>query len=123
MFYAKDNSGQKRPAVPFKKIYLDILKDQYELSLVFVDSKFSKSLNSRYRKKNKPTNVLSFPLSKDSGEIFLDLELIRKEAKEQERKFPEYLAYIFIHGLLHLKGYGHGSRMEKEENKILAKFF
>ena len=95
---------------------------RYQLSLVFVDNDFSKNLNKIYRKKNKPTNILSFPLSKNSGEIFINLELAQKEARAFNQTFPNFIGFLFIHGLCHLKGMEHGGTMEKAESKLRKKF-
>jgi len=105
-----------------ERIKQAILGKKYELSLVFVDSKFSKNLNRIYRKKNKSTNILSFPLSKLSGEIFIDLVQARKEYKKFDKTFPQFVIFLFIHGLLHLKGMRHGSTMEEAERKFYSKF-
>ena len=110
------------PKLPLEKMAVYVLGKNYNLSVVFCGEKLSHKLNFNYRKKNKPTNILSFPLSKTEGEIFLNLIRIKKEALKVGIPFPTYLSYIFIHGLLHLKGHQHGSRMESEEKQIL-KFF
>jgi rRNA maturation RNase YbeY len=88
-----------------------VLGKKYDLSVASVDSKLIKKLNKRYRKKNESTSVLSFPLSETEGEILLNTELAKKEKD-----------YIFIHSLLHLKGYIHGKKMEEEEERIIKKF-
>ena len=72
-----------------------------------------------YRGKNKPANVLSFPLSNKSGEIFIDLVTAQKDAKKFEMPFQKFVAYLFIHGLLHLKEMKHGATMEQAEKKLL----
>src|SRR6185436_4423614 len=95
------------PRLPFSSMKEAVLGKSYELSLVFVENKTSHALNRRYRGKNKPTNVLSFPLSKNSGEILIDVKKTKKEAAELNESFREYLKFIFIHGLLHLKGMDH----------------
>ena len=118
----KNNSGEKLPRVPFRDIAAFALPKDYVLSIVFVDHKLSKKLNNTYRKKNKPTNILSFPLEKNEGEIFIDVKIVREEAKTLHEKESAYLAYVFIHGVTHLKGFDHGSRMEAEEAKIRRKF-
>ncbi len=115
----KKNSEFK---IPFSKIKDACLGKSYDLSLVFIDNKTSKKLNRVYRKKNKPTNILSFPLSKTSGEIFLDLELAQKEAPIFGQTFPNFIGFLFIHGLLHLKGMAHGSRMERAEARLRKLF-
>ena len=99
-----------------------VLGKKYELSLVFVGNAISQKLNKTYRDRNKPTNVLSFPLDARSGEIFINLPLSRKQAPEYERDFKSYVAFLFIHGLFHLKGMEHGSRMERAEARIRKHF-
>ena len=112
----------KIPGVPFAKIKNAVLGKNYSLSLVFVGDKKSQELNRSYRGKNKPTNVLSFPLDRKNGEIFINLKLAKKEARGLNRDFKNFVTFLFIHGLMHLKGYGHGSTMEKAETKLLKKF-
>src|SRR5204863_1603989 len=73
----------------FSRIKEKVLGKKYELSLVFISLAESKKLNRSYRKKNKPTNVLSFGLTKNVGEIFLS-PLAKKDT-----------AGLFIHGLCH----------------------
>jgi len=99
-----------------------ILGNKYELSVVLLDNKESKKINKKIRNKNYPANVLSFPLEKIAGEIFLDLET-KKEAPKFDMNYKKYLTYLFIHGCLHLKGFDHGDEMEKLEDKYLKKFY
>lgn len=108
--------------IPFKKLAEALLGKNYTLSVVFIGDTRMRHLNKTYRKKDSTTNILSFPLSDIEGEIFLNVKKIEKEAKGQGITIKKYCAYIFIHGLLHLKGYSHGSTMENEEQKILKKF-
>jgi len=103
------------PRVPFARIAKTILGSPYELSLVFIRSSESQKINTEHRSKNKPTNILSFPLSKTTGEIFIDLELCKTQCKEFDRTYTNFVGFLVIHGLLHLKGYEHGSTMEREE--------
>lgn len=63
--------------------------------------------------------MLSFPLSKKSGEIFIDLVTANKEAKEFGMSLGEFVKYLFIHACLHLKGMEHGDTMEQAEKKLL----
>ncbi|KND48833.1 MAG: putative rRNA maturation factor YbeY [Parcubacteria bacterium C7867-005] len=99
-----------------------VLGKKYELSLVFIGDKKSQNLNRTYRDKNKPTNILSFSLSKSSGEIFINLRLSKKQAKNFDRKFDNFIGFLFIHGLFHLKGFDHGDTMEKRESFLRKKF-
>ena len=91
------------------RIKNQILGKKYELSLVFAKDTLMRRLNRTYRGKDKPTNVLAFPLSKTSGEIFIN----------PSRAEPFGEKHLFVHALLHLKGMRHGAKMEKLEKQIL----
>ncbi len=103
------------PRVPFEKIKDYVLGKNYNLSLVFVGNSRSRKLNFAYRGKDRPTNILSYTLDKNNGEIFIAPDVLKKQVKEFQRNYKNLLAFIFIHGLLHLKGFDHGSRMERAE--------
>jgi len=122
MVHIESTVKARLPRIPYLKIADKILKKEYELSLVFIGEARSRQLNYRFRKKDRPTNILSFHLSRNEGEIFMNIGRIRKEAIKLGVSMPAYTAYIFIHGLLHLKGLPHGSRMESEERKFLKLF-
>jgi probable rRNA maturation factor len=107
----------------FEKIKQNILGKRYSLSIAYLSEKKSREINKKYRKINKPTNVLSFALSKNEGEIVLCKSVIRKELKKFDRNFEELLGFLVIHGMLHLKGMEHGSIMEKAEEKYDQKYF
>jgi probable rRNA maturation factor len=110
------------PRLPFKDMKKEVLGERYNLSLVIADNKLSKKLNKIYRGKDYPTNVLSFPISKSEGEIYLNLNIAKKEAPEFGLSYTKFVGLLFIHGLFHLKGMEHGSRMETEEHKVRRKF-
>ena len=110
------------PRVPFLKIKNAVLGKNYSLSLVFIGETKSKKLNFSYRGINKPTNVLSFPIEKKVGEIFITPKVVRQQTKEFGKKFPNLVAFFFFHGLLHLKGMEHGSTMERAETKLSKQF-
>jgi probable rRNA maturation factor len=98
-----------------------ILGKDYFLSVAFVSPAKSRELNKKYRKKDKPTNVLSFALRKNAGEIILCPAVIKKEAKNFNRTFPQFMQFLVIHGMLHLKGYKHGKKMEQLEEKYSSR--
>lgn len=106
----------------FMKIKNFTLGENYDLSLVFQDKKKMLLLNNIYRNKKKTTDVLSFPLEKEKGEIFICLSECKKEAKKFKRDYDNFVLFLFIHALCHLKGMTHGSKMEKEEEKIRLEF-
>lgn len=106
----------------FEEIKNDILGKDYSLSIACVSEKKSRELNKKYRKIDKPTNVLSFSLRKDMGELVLCKSVIKKELKKFSRTFPKLLGFLVIHGMLHLKGLDHGQKMEKLEDFYSEKY-
>jgi probable rRNA maturation factor len=112
----------KLPRLPFVSIKEAVLGQKYELGVRFLSAAKQKELNKRYRDKDSTTNILSFPLSKNSGDITFDLAKVKKDAPLFDMTYPVFLKYLFIHGLLHLKGFEHSSTMEKEEKKYLKMF-
>ena len=94
------------------KIKNETLGKKYDLSVAFADNLTMKKLNRKYRKKSPPANVLSFSLSKNEGEILIN----KKYANNKN-----YADSLFVHSLLHLKGYKHGAKMELEERNIIKK--
>jgi probable rRNA maturation factor len=103
-----------------------VSKKNAKITIRLVDDKESQDLNKKYRKKNEPTNILSFLISKNPiiGDLVLCHPVIKNEAKLQKKKIQEHYAHLIIHGYLHLKGYGHENkedtlRMENKEIKIL----
>ena len=107
----------------FRILKNDILGKKYSLSIACVDETTSKRINKKYRNKNKPTNILSFALTKESGEIVLCPSAIKREAKNFGKTFDEFLNFLVIHGMLHLKGMKHSSTMEEAEEKYDKKYF
>ncbi|MBI2086742.1 MAG: rRNA maturation RNAse YbeY [Candidatus Zambryskibacteria bacterium] len=103
------NSPVLAGAKKFEKIKNRILGKKYELSLVFTANSLMRRLNRIYRGQDLPTNVLAFPLSKTSGEIFIN----------PSRAKPWNVEQLLIHALLHLKGMKHGRKMEQAEKKYL----
>lgn len=112
----------KLPSLPFKAIKEAVLGKLYVLELVFVGTAESKKINAEYRGKNKPANTLSFSLSKNTGQIFVCPTKARKEARRYKKTPDEFIGFLFIHSLLHLEGYRHGSTMDSEETRLSTKF-
>lgn len=128
-FSIVNKTKDKLPGLSFVKkitnIKKDILGKKYSLSIALVNEKTSKEVNKKYRGKNKPTNILSFLLSKNTGEIILCPAVIKKEVKIKKfnKTYPELLGFLVIHGMLHLKGMEHSSTMERLEEKYDQKYF
>ncbi len=111
------------PVVPFLPIKEKILGKNYNLSIIFCSPLESRLKNKTYRDKDYPTNILSFPLSKDEGEIYISLSTARRDAKNFDMSYSKFLHLLVIHGCLHLKGRDHGSTMDNEEDEYLSKFY
>ena len=118
----KNTTRRKNPPIKFNLIKEFVLGKNYELSLVLIGNDLSRKLNKQHRKIDKPTNILTFPLSKNAGEIFINLPLSKKQSPRFDRKYSNFVGFLFIHGLFHLKGYEHSSKMEEEEKKVRSKF-
>ncbi len=121
----KNTTKGMLPRLPFlviKEIKNTILGKKYELSIAFVTPAVSKRANTLYRKKNEPTDILSFSLEKNSGELMICLPRARAKAREFGMSYQNYLGFMFIHGMLHLKGYDHSSTMDKLEKKWCKRF-
>lgn len=101
-----------RQAELFKQLQKEVLGNDYDLSHAFLSPTEMRAVTKRTKNKDKVSNVLSFPLSKTSGEI-----LICKQAAA-----PYTVPYLFIHGLFHLQGLKHGARMDKAEQELLQRF-
>ena len=100
---------------------MQILKqDRLELSLALVGNREIRQLNAAYRKKDEPTDVLSFPAgdhlaggAKILGDVVISVEQADKQAARAKRSREEELEILLIHGILHLLGYDH-ERSAKE---------
>jgi probable rRNA maturation factor len=109
-----------------------VTDEEFELTIRLVTIEESQQLNSLYRQKDKPTNVLSFPFEVPEGielnllgDLVVCVQVVEKEAKEQNKRLFDHWAHMIIHGCLHLLGYDHindadADEMEALEIKILA---
>ena len=104
------------------------------INVILANDNLLRKLNSKFLKKNKSTNVLSFPndnFQKDKnnflGEIYLAYETCAKESERMKIKEIDRLSHLIVHGTLHLLGFDHKKkkeklRMEMVENKVLNFF-
>ena len=106
-----------------------------ELGVRVVGSAESRRLNARYRGKDKPTNVLSFPPSPlpepvadthPLGDLVICAQVVRSEARAQGKLLQAHWAHLVVHGALHLIGYDHeraaeAKRMERREVTVLRR--
>ncbi len=107
-----------------------------ELSVILTSDRAIRTLNRRWRGRDKPTNVLSFPAPapgrlprgapRHLGDIVLAYETVVREARQQGKPLDHHIAHLALHGFLHLLGYDHESHgqaetMERRERRILAR--
>ena len=98
-----------------------------EVCVRVVDQAESRELNERYRHKNSPTNVLSFPAEMDGpfthvwGDIVVCAPVVHTEAAEQDKSPEAHFAHMIVHGVLHLLGYDHQSGTDAEKMESLEK--
>ena len=105
--------------------------DAHEISIVMTDNDQIQQLNKTYRKKNKPTNVLAFPMQEGQfaditpgllGDVVISCETAQQEADEANITLLERISQLLIHGILHLMGFDHETSQkdaQKMENKGL----
>ncbi len=130
---------------PILKKFNDVLKPVIEkkllkrngcVDLVLVDDETIQKMNTEYRGKNIPTDVLSFAYLEVTdyektkgdiiaGDIFISVDTAKKQAKEKGHDLRKELNFLFVHGLLHCFGFDHKTdkqeaEMEKWANKILS---
>jgi len=110
------------PTLPFVDIKNTILGKKYSLSLVFPDRTTSTQLHKQWKHENGPANILSFPVTNTSGEIFISLDAARTECKTFGLSYTDYVGFLFIHGLLHLEGMNHSDIMEQAEQRWCKRF-
>jgi probable rRNA maturation factor len=100
-----------------------------ELAVTFTDDAHIRVLNRQFRRKDKPTNVLSFPAGPAGsvllGDIVLAAETVSREADEQGISRRDHVIHLIVHGFLHLLGHDHEVEaealvMERLETAILA---
>ncbi len=92
------------------------ISENKKLSVAFLSSSEISDLNRRYRKKEGPTDVLSFEGENDFlGEVLISPEIVKKRARENELSFESEIRRVLIHGILHLTGYDHQTEKEKKE--------
>ncbi|HVX90965.1 MAG TPA: rRNA maturation RNase YbeY [Candidatus Paceibacterota bacterium] len=111
---------RKAPVFPFEQARKAALPT-WDISLVFAGPARAKAINVQLRKKSYVPNVLSYPVAARAGEIIICLEVAQAQAPEYGMAYQEFVGYLFIHGLLHLKGMRHGSTMEKAERQIQSR--
>lgn len=94
-----------------------------EISLKLTDDEEMRKLNKKHRSLDKTTDVLSFPMNETKnieenilGDIVISVDTLRKQAKKYDMTINDELAFLYVHGLLHLLGYDHEISQTEENN-------
>ena len=100
---------------------LDMSNNEYEISLLMTDDETIRQYNKEYRNKDMATDVLSFPMEDEIvlGDIAVSFDTAKRQAEEAEINIDREVAFLFIHGLLHLLGYDHETSEEDEEKMFV----
>ena len=100
-----------------------------DIELIFCNSQEIQEINKNFRQKNEPTDVLSFPLdfmpNMPLGSVVINIDFVKKEAKNLNHNKDDEIKLLFIHGLLHLLGYDHetdAGEMREKEEELIKKF-
>lgn len=98
---------------------------EVEISLVFTDNSSIRRLNRQFRKKDRPTDVLSFSIGEKGvdghyylGDIIISVPQAYAQCGRKKNKLEKELERLVIHGFLHLLGHDHGPEMNKEELRL-----
>lgn len=103
----------------------DGLSMAYEVSITFVDKYEIHKLNREYRKVDRPTDVLSFPMNEEFliegvdsmlGDIVICMDIAKDQAKEYDHSLDREIMYLTCHSMLHLLGYDH---IDEDDKKIM----
>ena len=93
-------------------------KRSMNVSIAFVSAEEMKKANKQYRGKNRVTDVLSFLLEEDQGEILLSYQQARAQAAQMHHSVRDEITFLIVHGILHLFGYDH--EKEQDAKKMFA---
>lgn len=113
----------------YEKLIKSVLKTQKnkkEFNIIFVDDEEIQRINREYRKIDRVTDVISFALCDDPdnemvdelGDIFIDLDQAFRQADDYGHSITREVAFLAVHGYLHLCGYDH---MTKEDEEVMFK--
>ena len=116
----------RREVATFARLVLRAVDaEPEELSIAFVDDESMRELNRKFRRKNKTTDVLTFPGDGPLlGEIVISVDQARRQAADEKHSLATEVRYLVLHGILHAMGYDHETdhgEMNALEVKVRAK--
>jgi probable rRNA maturation factor len=135
--FVETDAGWRR-ALPARKLAREAIKSAVEeagaafargaeATVHLVGDAEIKEINARWRNKDVPTNVLSFPAAPASkiasarliGDVFVSLQTLRREAEAEDKPLADHFRHLVLHGFLHLLGYDHETPLEAEAMEAL----
>lgn len=121
-----ENLDILKPLLEYARKVENLEDTELEFSVIIVDNKRIHEINKEYRGIDRPTDVISFALEDNEeiqfdhyrvlGDIYISIDKVREQAREYGHSEKRELAFLTVHGFLHLLGYDH---MEPEEEKIM----
>ena len=115
-----------KPLLEYARKYEGLEDTELEFSIIIVDNKRIHEINKEYRGIDRPTDVISFALEDSIDavpenyrilwDIYISIDKVKEQAKEYGHSEKRELAFLTVHGFLHLLGYDH---MEIEEEKVM----
>ena len=121
-----ENLNILKPLLEYARKIENLEDTELEFSVIIVDNKRIHEINKEYRGIDRPTDVISFALEDNEeiefdhyrvlGDIYISIDKVREQAKEYGHSEKRELAFLTVHGFLHLLGYDH---MKPEEEKIM----
>lgn len=115
-----------KPLLEYARIKENLEDTELEFSVIIVDNEKIHEINKEYRGIDRPTDVISFALEDNEeiefdhyrilGDIYISIDKVKEQAKEYGHSEKRELAFLTIHGFLHLLGYDH---MKKEDEKVM----
>lgn len=135
-FLDQTNKVSEEQMETLKELFLfaarsEDVQENAELSVTFVDNKDIQELNKEYRKKDEPTDVISFALQEGAldqisivesgaplilGDIIISIDKAEEQAREYNHSLERELGFLAVHGFLHLLGYDH---MNESDEKVM----
>lgn len=115
-----------KPLLEYARTYEGLEHTELEFSVIIVDNKRIHEINKEYRGIDRPTDVISFALEDSEGiepenyrilgDIYISIDKVKEQAKEYGHSEKRELAFLTVHGFLHLLGYDH---MKPEDEKVM----
>ncbi len=119
--------GRKKMKAMCKEVLNALGLDGVELSILLTTNQEIQELNRTYRHKDRPTDVLSFPMDEEIlGDVVISLDMAERDAQREGTGLDRKVAELVVHGILHLVGYDHAKggrqarRMRTREAELLC---